>query len=214
MQAKEEQLRPGGRESWPIKIIEMAGKTLEQTLVNTDPFNGNKCNDKKCLPNNNEKNKISCRRNCICYSITCLLCLQAGKSGDMASTYYGESGKNMHCRAKEHASKFHSKKEHIRNESAFHKHIEKTHGGRDNSKVFSDYFEICILKSYKKSLTKCVEEGTYIASHGGEVLNSKSEWHQAKVIRTTTRVVQGGADVLGQLGQTGQQGQFFKSHVS
>ena len=35
----------------------------------------------------------------------------------------------------------------------------------------------------------------------------KSEWHQAKVIRTTTRVVQGGADVLGQLGQTGQQGQ-------
>ena len=41
MQEKEEQLRAGGRESWPIKIIEMAGKTLEQTLVKTDPFNGN-----------------------------------------------------------------------------------------------------------------------------------------------------------------------------
>ena len=65
MQAKEEQLRPSGRESWPIKIIEMAGKTLEQTLVRTDPFNRNKCNDKKCLPNNNFKNRISCRRNCI-----------------------------------------------------------------------------------------------------------------------------------------------------
>ena len=73
--------------------------------------------------------------------------------------------------------------------------------------MFSDYFKICILKSYRKSFTKCVEEGTYIASHGGEVLNSKSEWHQAKVIRTTTRVVQGGAEVLGQLGQpVGDQG--------
>ena len=41
-----------------------------------------------------------------------------------------------------------------------------------------------------------VEEGTYISSHKGELLNSKNEWHQAKIIRTTTRVVQGGADVL------------------
>ena len=44
----------------------------------------------------------------------------------------------------------------------------------------------------------CVEEGTYISSHKGELLNSKSEWHQAKLIRTTTAVVQGGADVLRQ----------------
>ena len=46
----------------------------------------------------------------------------------------------------------------------------------------------------------CVEEGTFISSHKGELLNSKSEWHQAKVIRTTTRVVQGGADTVRQLG--------------
>ena len=50
MQEKEEQLRPGGRESWPIKIIEMAGKTLEHTLVQTDPFKGNSCSDKNCVP--------------------------------------------------------------------------------------------------------------------------------------------------------------------
>ena len=45
-----------------------------------------------------------------------------------------------------------------------------------------------------------VEEGTYISSHKGELLNSKSEWHQAKIIRTTTRVVQGGAESLRQGG--------------
>ena len=52
----------------------------------------------------------------------------------------------------------------------------------------------------------CVEEGTYIANHGGELLNSKSEWHQAKLIRTTTRVVQGGADSLRQQGAGGRVG--------
>ena len=73
--------------------------------------------------------------------------------------------------------------------------------------AFSDYFDIVILKAYKKPFTKCVEEGTYIASHKGEVLNSKSEWHQAKIIRTTTRVMQGGAEVLRQQeGGAGQQG--------
>ena len=52
----------------------------------------------------------------------------------------------------------------------------------------------------------CVEEGTYIANHKGELLNSKSEWHQAKLIRTTTRVVQGGADSLRQQGVGGGRG--------
>ena len=52
----------------------------------------------------------------------------------------------------------------------------------------------------------CVEEGTYISSHKGELLNSKSEWHQAKLIRTTTRVVQGGAESLRQQGAGGQAG--------
>ena len=56
--------------------------------------------------------------------------------------------------------------------------------------------EVEILKAYKKPFTRLVEEGTYISSHRGELLNSKSEWHQAKVIRTTVRVAQGGAEIL------------------
>ena len=77
------------------------------------------------------------------------------------------------------------------------------HGGKDPEKKFSDYFEVDILKAYKKPFTRLVEEGTYISSHQGELLNSKSEWHQAKVIRTTTRVTQGGAEVLQQAGGGG-----------
>ena len=33
---------------------------------------------------------------------------------------------------------------------------------------------------YKKPFTRLVEEGTYITSHEGELLNSKNEWHQAR----------------------------------
>ena len=47
MQEKEENMRAGGRENWPIKVIKMAGRTLDQTLVKSDPFNGNNCTDKK-----------------------------------------------------------------------------------------------------------------------------------------------------------------------
>ena len=60
MQLKEEESRAGGREAWPFKIFEMAGKTLERTWVNSDPFNGNKCTDNKCVPSSNPYNKITC----------------------------------------------------------------------------------------------------------------------------------------------------------
>ena len=103
-------------------------------------------------------------------------------------------------------SKFSSKSEKVREESAFFKHLENTHGGKAESKTFADYFEVRILKAYKKPFTMCVEEGTYITSHKGELLNSKSEWHQAKLIRTTTRVVQGGAESLRQQAAGGRVG--------
>ena len=97
-------------------------------------------------------------------------------------------------------SKFDSKTAKVREESAFYKHLVSVHEGKEVGKTFGDYFEIKILKAYKKPFTMCVEEGTYISSHKGELLNSKSEWHQAKVIRTMTSVVQGGAETVRQLG--------------
>ena len=101
----------------------------------------------------------------------------------------------MHCRGKEHVSKFSSKSRKVQVESAFIKHLESSHEGKDDEKMFEDYFEIEILKAYSKAFTMCVEEGTLISSHEGAILNSKSEWHQAKVIRTSVQVRQGGAEV-------------------
>ena len=179
-------MRPGGRENWPIKIIETAGKTLESVLVKSDPFNGNKCEDPKCLPNKNKKNKISCRRNNIGYRIPCKLCPAA---------YLGETGENMHTRAKSHLTKFYSKQKHIRESSAFVKHIENKHGGVKDGSKFEEYFDIFIVKAYKKPITRIIEEGVFIVNYEGEILNSKTEWHQPKIIRTT--VLQGGAEMAG-----------------
>ena len=51
-----------------------------------------------------------------------------------------------------------------------------------------------------------VEKGTFISNHKGELLNSKNKLHQAKIIRTTTNVIQGGADVLRRRGGRDQAG--------
>ena len=112
----------------------------------------------------------------------------------------------MHCRGKEHVSKFNSKSRKVQVESAFIKHLENSHDGKEEGKDFQDYFEFEILKTYSKAFTMCVEEGTLIASHEGEILNSKSEWHQSKVIRTNVQVVQGGAEVGREQGRGGRGG--------
>ena len=38
-------------------------------------------------------------------------------------------------------------------------------------------------------LIRTIEEGTFIINFNGEVLNSKNEWHQPKIIKTT--IIQG-----------------------
>ena len=77
----------------------------------------------------------------------------------------------MHCRCKEHVSKFNSKSAKIQSESAFVKHLVSKHGGKDQNKRFEEYFKVEILKAFRKPFTRCVEEGTLIASHQGEILN-------------------------------------------
>ena len=45
--------------------------------------------------------------------------------------------------------------------------------------------EIEIVKAYNKPMTRQTEEGTLMVDVKGELLNSKTEWHQQKIIWTT-----------------------------
>ena len=80
----------------------------------------------------------------------------------------------MHTGAKSHLTKFYSKKKHIREISAFFKHISNKHGGVKEGKKFEDYFDIFIVKPYRKPITRIIEEGVFIINHEGEVLISKN----------------------------------------
>ena len=80
--------------------------------------------------------------------------------------------KKMQYKSKEHVTKFKSKTEKIRKESAFIKHLESKHQVRAIGISFSDYFKIEGIKEYRKQFTKCVE-GTYIANHQGKILNKQ-----------------------------------------
>jgi len=77
-----------------------------------------------------------------------------------------------------------------------------THGGKADDKK-----TLTISKFILKAFKRLVEERTFPTIHGGELLNLKSEWHQAKVVRTRTEVVQGGAEVVQQRAGGGSQGE-------
>ena len=182
LQAKEKEMRVGGREKFPIQIIETAVRTLERELVKVDSFGGNMCNDKHWIPNKNKENKISCRKNNIGYQIPCKICQRDGK----AACYFGETGCNMHKRMKEHLIMFRSKNKETREASAFYKHIESEHGGVKQGECFETYFlAVNIVKVYTKVHNRNIEDGTFMINHAGEVINSKTEWNQPRIIRTT-----------------------------
>ena len=93
--------------------------------------------------------------------VSCFSCVRAGRPADVTAhlkcaCYCAESAKNMHCRSKEHVAKFNSESEKTRAESSFYKHLANSHGGKAAHKNFSDYFEIQILKAYKKPFTRLV----------------------------------------------------------
>ena len=58
-----------------------------------------------------------------------------------------------------------------------------------------NYDSVKVVRAYSKVLTRCVDEGTFIAEHKGELLNSKSEWRQPRIIRNV--ILSGGAEMAG-----------------
>ena len=62
-------------------------------------------------------------------------------------------------------------------------------------KHFNDCLKIEIVKAYNKPITRQTEEGTFMMYIEGELLNSKTEWHQPNIVRTT--IYTGGEELAG-----------------
>ena len=96
---------------------------------------------------------------------------------------------------KVHESKFRSKLKKIQETSAFYIHMKNEHGKVNiEGNPIDEFFEVNILKAYQKVLQRLVDEGTNLSAHNGQILNSKAEWHQRKIIRNI--IIQGGAETV------------------
>ena len=88
--------------------------------------------------------------------------------------YEGESSRNGKIRGGEHIGGFKNKK--VTN--ALYKHKLMDHPNEEVK------FEMEVLKSYKDPLSRLANEGVRINEHKpGELLNSKSEFHQPAIVR-------------------------------
>ena len=96
---------------------------------------------------------------------------------------------------KVHESKFRSKLKKIQETSAFYIHMKNEHGKVNiEGNPIDEFFEVNILKAYQKVLPRLVDKGTNLSAHNGPILNSKTEWHQPKIIRNI--IIQGGAETV------------------
>ena len=87
----------------------------------------------------------------------------------------------MYTRGKEHESKLRRKEEN----SFMHRHQVEKHNGEPAK------FEMRVVKSFRDPLSRQVTEAVLIKNHSGEILNSKSEFHQPPLVRIRSEIVRG-----------------------
>ena len=124
------------------------------------------------------------------YELGCKICPWAGGQGPQPeqdpACYFGETGQNMDTRINVHKSKFKSKLLRIREESAFYIHLKNKHSDVEiEGKPLDAFFEVNILKAYKKVLTRLVDEGINLISHNGPILTQKQNGINLKQSETS-----------------------------
>ena len=131
------------------------------------------------------RNKDCGRNNCLCcrsghpgrceqnsagYRISCEACLLAG----CTALYDGETGSNAYDRGNQHQDGLRNESE----ENPLWKHCQLIHDGEKQS------FKMEVVGCFKSCLERQVNEAVRIASSEADhVLNSRSEFHQAPIIR-------------------------------
>ena len=114
--------------------------------------------------------KGDCEKNSVTYQICCETCLGAGK----VTTYEGETGRNAFSRGLEHQQGLRQKSE----KSALWKHCVNEHSSQEAE------FSMKIVGCHSSCLGRQVCEAVRISRTEAEIiLNSKSEFHQAPIVR-------------------------------
>ena len=101
----------------------------------------------------------------------------------------------MQTRTKSHLSKYNSKKTDTMESSAFYKHALNANGGDFQGNTIEELFDVEIVKAYSKPATRQTGEEIFMINVGGELLTSKTDWHQPRIIRSTVHT--GGGELDG-----------------
>ena len=107
----------------------------------------------------------------VLYSIRCEKC----KENERTVEYWGETGRDCYSRGEEHLKGCRDKCE----DNPMWKHVWDSHGGEGGEELFTMKMEA----SFKKPLARQIREGVEIEASKGELMNSKSEWNNAKIPR-------------------------------
>ena len=150
-----------------VAVQERAGDSVKH-MAKPEPLREKGCGREKCFPCTTGGGK--CEKNGAGYRIVCLTCQEAGK----CTEYEGETGRNGFTRGIEHLDALRMED----GENALWKHCEIEHGGRRAE------FSMRILRIHRTPLVRQVNEAVRIIISRAEcIMNSKTEWHQAPLVR-------------------------------
>ena len=150
-----------------VVVQERAGNA-NKALAKSEPLKDEKCGRDDCFPCETGGGK--CEKNGAGYEIVCVTCQRAGRK----TCYYGETGKNAYTRGGEHRAACRLENE----ENALYKHCQLEHGGMQAE------FSMRVAGRFSSCLVRQVNEAVRIGMSDAECLmNSKSEFHQAPLVR-------------------------------
>ena len=153
-----------------VPVVQRAGISVKAD-AKPEPLRKPGCEREDCMIcKSQDKKKGDCQKNSVTYKITCNTCLQAGR----VTTYEGETGRNAFVRGLEHQQDLRRKSE----KSPLWKHCVLEHSSQEAD------FLMEVIKHHPSSLGRQVHEAVRISRTAAEIiLNSKSEFHQAPLIR-------------------------------
>lgn len=158
----------GDSQGLEVSVRLRAGRSVASDCK-PEPLRKPECGREKCLCCSSG-NPGGCEINSVGYKIWCGGCQRAG----VEVKYDGETGRNAHSRGLDHQRDLEGEKD----ESPLWKHCQLEH---DEEK---QEFKMEVLKSFKSCLERQINEAVRITSSKADIqMNSKSEFHQAPIVR-------------------------------
>ena len=159
-----------GRDS-RIKVVELGGRSLVNTLSNNYPWAPVACNDQECFPcsTNASEMFISCRKPGMAYKIVCTIC--------PSSVYEGETSMCLYERGKKHLSEF---------SSGVQSNCMVIHNKKFHSSSTTLNFRMKGLRHIGRPLDRQIDEAMRIKNSSATVvMNSGAEWRQPAIPRAS-----------------------------